>query len=233
MGKNDTPWDIYVDERKVKDGYALGFLIVPNTASFLHKLHKARHASPRSADGKFISREIHWNSPHLDCVRVAINWIDCVFQHNGAKFFLYSWPYGETKQMVILRFLRAFCRTKKLQPPYNVVVFLDFDSDHAKAMIQNNIREVGAIARCYHLDSKNNDCLQCCDLLLGALARIGDEPTLRLKYEGLKAKIESNGKTPDSEVKQFLAAHLGFRIDGNGTSAYDRRIKSTDKTSDT
>ena len=103
--------------------------------------------------------------------------------------------------MVILRFLSRFCRLKKLSRPYNVVVFLDFDCDHAKAQIQNNVREVGNIARCYHLDSTNNDCLQCCDLLLGATATLGNNPIIRMEYEALKAKRLDAQKLSGSEVK--------------------------------
>jgi hypothetical protein len=220
MGRNDTPWDIYVDERKVTGDYALGFLIVPNTASFLHKLHRCRHRAE-----SFIGREVHWNKPHLDCLDIAIAWIDCVFHHRGAKFFLHSWPADQTKEFAIVQFLNRFCKLKRLSPPYNVVVFLDFDSDHAKARIQNNVREVANIARCYHLDSANNDCLQCYDLLLGATATLGNNPLLRMKYTELKARRDSDERLKDSEVKQFIAGYLASRIDADGTCVYDRRIR--------
>lgn len=220
-----VPWDVYVDERKVTGDYCLGFLVIPNTASFLQKLHRCRQCAAQPSGNTFVRREIHWNKPHLDCLPTAIRWIDCVFQHNGARFFLYPWSVGETKAMVVLKFLRNFCRIKKLSPPYNVVTFLDFDSDHAKAKIQNTIRDAASIARCYHLDSVNNDCLQCCDLLLGATATLADRPTLRLEYQGIRERRNAGESLSDSEVKKFLAGYLGTRIDQNGTCVYDRRIK--------
>ncbi len=48
-----TPWDIYVDERKVPGDSAIGFLIVPNTSSFSHKLFRCSHHPP-SRDGRTI-----------------------------------------------------------------------------------------------------------------------------------------------------------------------------------
>ena len=50
MGPNETPWDIYADERKVCGDYAIGFLIVPNTASFLHKLYLLCNVPPMQMD---------------------------------------------------------------------------------------------------------------------------------------------------------------------------------------
>lgn len=232
MARDDTPWDIYVDERKIAGDYSLGFLVVPNTASFLHKLHLCRNQAAGIRGKKFNCREIHWNRPHLDSLRIATSWIDCVFQHRGTKFFLESWPSGQTKEFVVLRFLSRFCRLKHLSPPYNVVVFLDFDSNHAKARIQNNVRQVGDIARCYHLDSVNNDCLQCCDLLLGSLASLGNNPTLRLNYQTLKDRFEGGNKLRDSEAKQYLSGHLASHIDVDGMSVYDRRIKQKALTTD-
>jgi hypothetical protein len=224
---NDIPWDIYVDERKVSGDYALGFLIVPNTASFFHKLHRCRHQTDAAGAGKMVTREIHWNTPHLDCLAVAFKWIDRVFQHRGARFFLQTWPPGETKELAVLRFLSRFCRVKGLSRPFNVVMFLDFDSDHARAKIQNHVREVGNIARCYHLDSKNNDCLQCCDLMLGAAATVGNNPTVRLEYQALLSRWENAEKLKDSEVKKVLAGYLASRIDSDGTCVYDRRINAS------
>jgi hypothetical protein len=227
MGSDQTPWDIYVDERKVVFDYAVGFLVVPNTASFLHKLYRSRQR-PADAHGRTrVTREIHWNRPHLDSLQVALNWIDCVFQHNGAKFFCHGWPAGETKELVILRFLAEFAKTKGLTNPYNVVVFLDFDSDHAKTRIQNTIRESGRIARCYHLDSTNNDCIQCCDLLLGATCLVTSDPTVRLDYSGLKATFDAGEKLRDSQIKRLIAGYLASKIDADGTAVYDLRITSS------
>lgn len=223
MGRNDTPWDVYVDERKVRDGFALGFLVVPNTASFLHKLHLCRQ-KPAGGDGStFVRGEVHWNEPSLLTLGVALRWIDCLFDHRGARFFLHAWPFGETKELVVLRFLRTLCRTKRLVPPYNVVVFLDFDADHAKQRIQNSIREVARVARCYHLHSDNNDCLQCCDLIVGALAYLTDHPDIRLRHADLRAKWERREKVTDAETKRIIAGHLAGWIDRDATCVYDKR----------
>ena len=82
---NRTPWDIYVDERKISGTHCLGFLAVPNTASFTHKLFRCRHV--RIGINKvFISREIHWSEFHRGVIRPAMNWIDCFAAHRGAFF---------------------------------------------------------------------------------------------------------------------------------------------------
>jgi hypothetical protein len=220
-----TPWDIYVDERKVAGEYSLGFLVVPNTASFMHKLYRCRER-PADQEGRvFVTREIHWNRPHLDSLSVAVRWIDTLFQHNGARFYVVPWPTTQTKAMVVLRFLSWFTRRKQLTPPYNVVVFLDFDSDHAKAKIQNTIRDAASIARCYHLDSTNNDCLQCCDLLLGATVTLGDNPSSAIEFATLDARLKARDRLKDSEVKRYIVGCLASRIDQNRTSAYDFRSK--------
>jgi hypothetical protein len=221
--KYRTPWDIYVDDRKVTGDYCLGFLVVPNTASFLQKLHRCRQCPARGDGATRVAREIHWNTPHLDTLDTEFKWLDCIFGHRGAKFFVLSWRADESKAATVLRFLRRFCRQKRLSLPYNVVVFLDFDSDHAKAKIQNTIRDAADIARCYHLDSKNNDCLQCCDLLLGATATLGNNPTLRLEFQGLFDRWKAAEALRDSEVKRLLAGYLGTLIDRNGTIVYDLR----------
>jgi hypothetical protein len=122
---------------------------------------------------------------------------------------------------VVLRHLVRFCRRKRLDPPYNIVVFLDFDSDHAKARIQNTIRESGQIARCYHLDSLNNDCLQCADLLLGAFSLMTNDATVRSDYQSLFSRFSARDRLRDAEVKRLIAGHLASKIDMDGTKIYD------------
>lgn len=156
-----------------------------------------------------------------------MKWIDCLFQHRRARFCCLPWLPGEAKELVVLRFLSEFCWRKRLSIPSNVVVFLDFDSDHAKARIQNTVRETGRIARCYHLDSTNNDCIQCCDLLLGATCTMNDDPAARLNYENLLAQHEKGQRLKDSQVKQLLAGHLAKWVDGNAARVYDLRVKES------
>ena len=224
---NNVPWDVYVDERKSVDDHSLGFLVVPNTASFLHKLWRGRQRPADSQGRTHVTREIHWNRPHLDSLRVAIDWIDCLFQHRSAGFYYHDWPRDEAKELVILRFLSDLCRRKGLRPPYNVVVFLDFDTEHAKARIQNTIRETGRVHRCYHLDSLNNDCLQCCDLLLGATALAHDDPSVRMSFPALKVEFDAGRKLRDSQIKRFIAGYLASKIDQDGTCVYDHRRRPT------
>jgi len=220
-----TPWDIYVDERK-DGGRCLGFLVVPNTPSFMHKLFKARHVKPPGKEVSFRASEVHWHKPRGDTVWVAREWMYRVFQHRGARFVLKPWPNEKTKEVVILEFIAEFCREKGLAPPFNVVVFLDFDSSHAKAYVQNMVRESGRILRCYHLDSRNNDCIQCCDLMLGATALCGDDPTVRFEYEDLDRRLRAGNKLKDSEIKLLLAGHLARLIDSRTTSVYDLRCQA-------
>ena len=206
---NTTPWDIYVDERLDKGKHCIGFLVVPNTASFMHKLHRCR----TDEAGHFVTREIHWNRPHMDTVRIVERWLLRVFQHRGVRFYLVAWPPEATKELVILQFLSRFAKSRDLRPPYNVVMFLDFHSSHATMKIQNRVREVGRISRCYHLDGLKNDCLQCCDLLIGATARLRDEPQIQLSLPMFREKLARRENLRDSEVKGYIASYLGELID--------------------
>jgi len=215
-----TPWDIYVDERKVKDDRALGFLIVPNSASFMRKLYRCR-----IQEGVFNPHEIHWTKPRGDTIFIVENWIYRLHQHRGAKFFLEDWPRTRTKEMIVLRFLDRFCVRKNLAPPYNVVVFLDFDESHAAADIQNHISTTANIARCYHLDSRNNDCLQCCDLLLNATHRLHEDPLVRARYPELSARRAAQERLTNAELKTYIAGYLAMHIDKDGTSVYDNKHK--------
>ncbi len=221
--ENLTPWDIYVDEVKVPGDYRLGFLVIPNTASFSQKLFRCRQHPP-GKDGRTVeSRELHWSRLHRGVAQVALDWIDLVFQHRGAKFYLAPWAEKEPKELVILRFIARSCQIKRLVPPYNMVVFLDYDSEHAPARIQNTIREVGNISRCYHLDSKKNDCIQCCDLLLGALRTLGNDESIPLDFDMLDRRHRDREKLRDSEIKRYIAGYLGRRIDADSHCVYDLR----------
>lgn len=214
-----TPWDIYVDERTDRHR-ALGFLAVPNSASFMHKLFKARHVRNEKGETTIRNREIHWNEPRGDTIPVVQAWLKRVFQHHRVKFYLKHWPREETKEKVILDFLADFCRWRGLQKPYNIVVFLDFHSSHAKKYIQNTIRETGQILRCYHLDSRNNDCLQCCDLLLNAMLHLRDDPTARWRHDRLLAKFNAGEKLADQQIKQLHAGELAQLIDSAPRNVY-------------
>lgn len=231
---NSVPWDIYVDERKGAQPheFLLGCLIVPNTASFSHKLFKCRHHKADKDGHTVESREIHWTDLHRGLISTARNWIDCFFQHRGAKYYLMKWPKTETKEIVILRFLTRFCTARSLTAPYNVVVVLDYDSEHARARIQNNVRELGRVARCYHLDSLKNDCIQCCDLLLGCSAYIRDHADATDCYEGLYNKWQTGERLKNSETKRFIGAYFGRKLLAEGAKrAYDltRRPERSDE----
>jgi hypothetical protein len=221
---NLTPWDVYVDERKIPGAYSLGFMVVPNTASFNHKLFRCRHV--RIGTNKiFVSREIHWSRFHRGVLRPAMNWIDCFAKHRGAKFYIAAWPAADAKELVILRFLARFVRVKSLCAPYNVAVLLDFDSSHAKARIQNTIRVAGQISRCYHYDSRQNDCLQCCDLLLGCMDSIARDPTMISGFGALYDRWMAGDKLSDSQCKRFIAGYAARAFDASTHKAYDLRVR--------
>ncbi len=216
-----VPWDVYVDECKARGGRALGFLVVPNSPSFMHKLYRSRFVE-LPGGGRILRRqEIHWNRPRGDTLPVAREWIRRVFQHRGARFFRKSWPGGWEKQAVIVDFLARFCETKRLKPPYNVVLFLDFDDQHAAGNIQNAIRTVANIARCYHLDSRNNDLLQCCDLMLGATGLLNRDPSVTVDFDGLDRCLTEGHRLPDSGIKRYLAGFLGKNIDRDPNCVYN------------
>jgi len=220
-GNHNIPWDIYVDERKVKGSSALGFLAIPNTASFAHKLFYGRRQPVDGAGRTIETREIHWSNLHRGVMRVCENWIDTVFQHRHAKFYVLPWPRTESKEFVTLQLLKKFCMRRRLEPPFNVVVIFDYDSSHAKARIQNTIRTAGQIARCYHLDSSKNDCIQCCDLLLGTTWMLKSDPTLAMQFPELKQRREDGDKLKNSEVRRYLSGLLGEKIAVNNRTVYD------------
>lgn len=225
--KNLVPWDIYVDERKMKARHCLGMLVVPNTASFNHKLYRCRHVRI-GRDVVFVQREIHWSEFHRGVLRPAMNWINCFLKHRGSKFYILPWPTGTAKELVILRFVARFVRIKELLPPYNVAVLLDFDNSHAKAKIQNAIREAGQIARCYHFDSERNDCLQCCDLLLGALDTAFCDPTIKEEHNALLESWKKGDKLSDSKAKRLIAGFALNSIENHKFKAYDLRHRRED-----
>jgi len=226
---NLTPWDIYVDERKIPNAHSLGLLVVPNTASFTHKLFKCRHV--RVGTNKiYVSREIHWSEFHRGIIRPAMNWIDCFLAHRGAKFYIKEWPSGEAKELVLLKFLARFVEVKGLTPPYNVAVLLDFDSSHAKAKIQNTIRQAGRVARCYHFDSERNDCLQCCDLLLGCVDSVRQEPAIAAQYVSLYERWVAGEKLTDGQAKRLIAGYVAKSLETALDKVYDlrRRLNKAD-----
>ena len=213
-----TPWDVYVDECLEPDRRSLGLLAVPNTASFNHKLHRCRETVSAQKSLSFITYEIHWKQPHGESTEIALEWLRCFDKHLGAKFHRVPWPIDESKDVVVLRWLARFCEAKRLSAPYNVVVFLDFSSDHAKLRIQNNVREIGRVARCYHLDSARNDCIQLTDLLLGAACRLAvDGAAVRAAYPKLFDRRRDGERLRGSETKVLIAGQLA--------SLLDRRLK--------
>jgi hypothetical protein len=132
------------------------------------------------------------------------------------------WNRHETKEIVILRFLARFCRAKGLTEPHNVVVILDYDSEHARARIQNNVRELGRVARCYHLDSLKNDCIQCCDLLLGCLAYFRINPHAANVHDEFYDRWQTSEKLKNSETKKFIASYFAKKhLEGPLRRAYD------------
>ncbi len=179
-----------------------------------------------SGQARIETREIHWSNIHRGVIDVCERWIDRLYQHKGAKFYVLDWDRTETKEQVILRFLARFTRNKRLEPPFDVVVFLDYDSSHARAKIQNVIRESGRISRCYHLDSSKNDCIQCCDLLLGACTLLRDDPTIRFSYSELEQRKLSGDKLKNSEVRRYLCGILAKTMDSRERCVYDLRKSS-------
>ncbi|MFM9959299.1 MAG: hypothetical protein ACKVZJ_14670 [Phycisphaerales bacterium] len=220
------PWDIYVDERRVPGDSALGFLAVPNTASFAHKLFRCRQNVP--VQGRVETRELHWQNLHRGVLPVALKWVECVHQHKGARFSVLDWPREQSKEAVVLRFLGRFCRRLRLVPPFNIVVFLDHDSGHAKSRIQNTIRESGQVSRCYHLDGARNDCLQCCDLLLGAMSMLRVSPDVRAESPELVKSAQRGVKLTNSAVKRLLAGHVGGYLEAIPKSLFDFRGVSSE-----
>lgn len=221
---DSVPWDIYVDERKTPGDAALGFLEVPNTASFMHKLYRCRQHPP-SADGRTTeSREVHFHRLHRGVIRVAFAWIDAVFRHNGAVFTMMPWPASVSKQDIVLRFLETFVTRRRLHRPSNVVVFLDHDTSHARAKIQNFIREHAGIVRCYHLDGAKNDCLQCCDLLLGCLALLRRNAGVIADFAELDQNWRLGNKLPDSACKRLAAGYLARKMAESPNKVYPSSV---------
>jgi len=121
------------------------------------------------------------------------------------------------KEFVILQFIQHFTQQLRVPgPPYNVVTIMDYDSSHAKDFVQNTIRKTGQIARCYHLSSSKNDCIQCCDLLLGVSRYSERYPLSGFNYPELKDRYESGEKLKNSEVRKLLAGYFAQMVDTHG-----------------
>lgn len=181
----------------------------------MHKLFRRRQ---NVLKGRTITQEVHWSELRRDTAILARMWIDVVYQHRGSKFRLVEWPRRDTKEAVILRVVSDFCRRKKLTtPPHDLVVFLDYDDGHAREKTQNQIREIGRVARCYHLDSAKNDCIQCCDLLLGVTRWMRSVGPARALPDNWPAGLGN------SRIKSDLAAYLRSKVDAGPMSVYDGR----------
>ena len=206
MSRQSVPWDIYVDEQRLKGAHRLGMLVVPNTPSFERKLFRSR-----AFDGRIDTREVHWNNLSRTLVPLVERWFDCLAGHRRAGFEMIPWPTRQTKQKVILDYLERFTSSRHLSPPYNIVVFLDFDTAHATDNAQNEIRSIGRISRCYHLDGTKNDCLQCCDLCLGAASLLDREPRVLDEFGGLWERRAAGERLTNSEVKRMVAGLFATR----------------------
>jgi len=226
MAEPNIPWDIYIDERKVHLDYALGILVVPNTPSFMHKLWRYRYISDGVGGHKHENHEIHWHDPRRDTLPVVEKWIYTVFQHRGVRFYRVPIAPRQSKMVAVLNFITKFCEKRGLVEPFNVVAFLDFDNEHANCDLQNHVRQITGIARCYHLDSRNNDCIQCCDLLLGATSLLWSDPTIVLEYPSLKDVVIKHNRLSDGKIKRYIAGFLACHIDANGRRVYDLRKRS-------
>jgi hypothetical protein len=220
--RNPPPWDIYVDERKGA-GAKLGFLAVPNTPSFMHKLHRCRENA--LGDGRIVAQEVHWSKPRGDTIELAKHWMYRVFQHKGTEFCVADWPRDQAKEFVILKFLAHFKQRKSMEarsvrPFFNMVVIMDFDSTHAATRIQNTVRETGQITRCYHFDSRRNDCLQCVDLMLGAYCYLQEHPMSRMMLPELESRRANSERLTNAEIRALLAGELGKLMESNAKDVY-------------
>ncbi len=195
--KKETQYDIYIDEDKVNK--TLGFLVVKNSPYIQQILYNKRQ--------KFdIYFEQHFSSVNKIAITFLKSWINlfCNFQEiyelkeEFCFFETRNWNKKiDNKKEIIVDFIKSL-KTK------NIVVFMDFDTEHKKINIENTIQKETNILRVYHLDSKATDLLQLVDILLWVSQRWEKWLLSEKNYKILNQKVKERKNLSKWEIKSYL-----------------------------
>lgn len=155
--------DIYIDEDKV-NGY-LGFLVVKNTPYIQQMLYNKRL--------KFnIYYELHFKSVNNMAIDLYKSWINLFFNFHKiyeledkfCYFYASTWDSKlNNKKEIIVKMIEDISKDFTTK---DVVIFMDFDTEHKNTNLENTLYKEIKVRRVYHLNSKATDLLQLVDLLL-------------------------------------------------------------------
>jgi len=198
-------YDIYIDEDKVN--WELGFLVVKNTPYLQQILYNKRQ--------KFnIHFEVHFSSLNNMAINLYKSWINLFLNfediyelENEFCFFeKRKWNKNiDDKKQVIISFVNHIKDKFKTN---DIVIFLDFDTEHKKNNIENSILKGLEVNRVYHLNSKSTDMLQLVDILLWSSVRYENGKLNINNYKKIHKKILDKKNCPKWELKSYLWNYL-------------------------
>lgn len=192
-------YDIFIDEEK-QEGY-IGFLVTLNTPSLQQLLFNVRESNSNyRGELKFVG--LTNNS-----FKVARSWLNIFFSNNfNVAFYYRKWNKELSNKKNVIA--KTICSIKRvLGTSRNVVVFMDMDSNHKNINIQNQIKNMAKVSRCYHADSKAFDMLQLCDLLLQCAIKLDKYKYNNHVYNKLVERFFNGNTLKKAELKKFLILH--------------------------
>jgi len=204
-------FDIYIDEDKVNG--MLWFLVVQNTPYFQQILYNKRQ--------KFdIYYELHFKDLNNNSIRLSKSWINLflnfedIYELKNEFCFFEKRKWNkklDNKEKVIIKFIEDLIKLKNTK---NIVVFLDFDTEHKRNNLENTLEKDLGILRVFHLDSKSTDLLQLVDLLLATSVRWSKWLLNEKNYLSFFEKINNWKYLTKWELKSFLSSYL-YKNDKN------------------
>lgn len=190
--------DIYVDEDK--KNWKLWFLVIKNTPNFQNLLYEERQKSN-------IYYELHFKELNNTSIILARKFLNLFLNLDFCYFSIRNWYKKENKFNVIKSFVEEIIKKEKTK---NIVLFLDFDTEHKKYNLENNLTKKLWILRVFQLDSKSTDLLQLTDLLLATTVRWEKWLLSEEDFYNFKNKIELKEKLTKSILKSYLSSYVYF-----------------------
>lgn len=198
-------FDIYIDEDKLNG--VLWFLIIKNTPYFQQILYNKRQ--------KFNTYyEIHFKELNNNSIKISKSWINLFLNfekiYDIEKWFCLfekrKWNKKiNDKEKVIKCFLKDFIEKNNTK---NIVLFLDFDTEHKKTNLENILEKWLKICRVFHLDSKSTDLLQLVDLLLATSVRWKKWILNDINFNRYNIKLKEWKYLTKWELKSYLSSYL-------------------------
>jgi len=186
--------DIYIDEEKER-GF-LGFLVTKHSKALQDNL-----AAMRAKEQNY-KPEIKFVGLNNTKILVALSWLN-MFYHDGKTSFYYRKWDGtiNQKRNKINQFI---LQIKKKYKTKNIVVFMDFDSQHNNIALSTQIKVNSNIPRCYQVNSKVFDMIQLCDLLLNVGINSRSLVINKIRYKKLKDRFRKKVSMKKKELKTFF-----------------------------